>query len=102
MLVAGSPERADACAGGEEPAEQRGAEDEEEPRGHRQPKGDRSKEDGWFLTKKRHFQPSCSALISGLQITSVLKSQLFSSSTLLLMVKLYLQFTQTSITEKGE
>ena len=38
-VVAGALEGADARAGGEEPVEQRGAEDEEEPRGHRQPKG---------------------------------------------------------------
>ena len=37
--MAGALEGEDARAGGEEPAEQRGAEDEEEPRGHRQPKG---------------------------------------------------------------
>ena len=46
MWPTGSPEGADARAGGEEPAEQRGAEDEEEPRGHRQPKGEQSKADG--------------------------------------------------------
>ena len=63
MWPAGSPEGADARAGGEEPAEQRGAEDEEEPRGHRQPKGEQSSSHCWVLVKKRHFQPRCSALI---------------------------------------
>ena len=46
-MLLGAPERADARAGGEEPAEQRGAADEEKPGGHRQPKGEPSNQTRW-------------------------------------------------------